>query len=158
MNNFTGVSRYFTFNFHKRELVWSVNRNILKLADVGVDTFNMHLPVVSSAKTHTTVLALKRSYFVMYSPDVPGKIKVLSKQCATFEALVSSLLLMNNLDMLSHFELTCKPLPTLWTLVIYSLMNSFLMLEQASNRSIPLGTAFYNTLEGFVLGVRGGVW
>ena len=127
------------------------------VADVGVNTFNVQLPVTSLAKALSTMLALKSSDLVMNSFYVLGKIRVLTKLQATFFTLVALLLPMNSLEVHSHCRLLSKPLATLWTLVVHSLMHSLLMSDKGTNPSITLGTAFYITLESFYLGMRGAV-
>ena len=70
---------------------------------------------------------------------------------ATFLTLVVFLLLMNHLVMLSHVPLHSKSLPTLWTLVIYSLVCSLLMFGQATSESIALVTFLHITIDSFYI-------
>ena len=124
------------------------------VADVGVNTFNVLLPVTSQPKALPTLITLKSPDLLMNSFDVLGESVLLGKLYTTLVTLVVLFLLMNILEMRSHVGFVSKPPPTLWTLVANSLMNRLLVMGQATTPGITLGTALYVTLESFDLGVR----
>ena len=121
------------------------------VADVGVNRFDVHLPVTYGTKALLAILTLEGPDLVMNSLNVLGKRDILAELQATFSALVMLFLLMNNLVMPHHDSLLSKPLSTLWTLVIYSLVCSLLMFGQATSESIALVTFLHITIESFYI-------
>ena len=127
------------------------------VADVGVGSLHMNLPHTRMPKTLPTMFTLESSDLLMHILNVLVKIPVRTELQATFVALVVLLLPMNRLLMIRHGRLMAKPHPTLWTLVVYSIMDRLLVTKQATATSKTLVASLHATLECLNLCMSGTV-
>jgi len=122
------------------------------VADVEVDSLDVLLPATSQAKALVAMFALEGPDLVMYGLDVCGEVPLLCKlhsTLGTLEVLHSSM----NLEMPVHVTFLGKPLPTLGTLVLDTLVR-LLVKVQCLDSGVTLATLVDIALESLHLGMN----
>ena len=83
------------------------------VADEGVNSVDVLLPATSMTEGLVALVALKSSYLLVHSVDVPLQARTIAVMKTTLGTFKRFLLQMNSLKMPSHISLLIKPLPTL---------------------------------------------